>query len=141
MGVNINVEDMLAIQQVIARYSHTFDAGDADGWANVFTKDAIWESYAADTTTLTNRLRGHDELREFAAMRFREKAPGLVYYHHQSGILFDELTADTAKTRVMVIITIHKSPDPPRIIFTGVYTDVWKKTNEGWLLVHRVLRP
>ena len=137
----MNVEDMLAIQQVIARYSHTFDAGDADGWANVFTEDAVWESYEADSTTLTNRLRGHDELREFAAMRFREKPAGLVYYHHQSGILFDELTADTAKTRVMVIITIHKSPDPPRIIFTGVYTDVWKKTSKGWLLAHRVLRP
>lgn len=141
MGDIIKVEDMLAIQQVIARYSHAFDAGDAEGWANVFTKDAVWESYTVGSTTPTNRLKGHDELREFAAKQFREKAPGLVYYHHQSGILFDDLTANTAKTRVMVIITIHKSPDPPRIIFTGVYTDVWKRTSDGWLLAHRVLRP
>jgi uncharacterized protein (TIGR02246 family) len=131
---------MLAIQQAIARYSHTFDAGDADGWAAIFTKDAVWESYTADETTPSNRLAGHEELREFAAMRFREKAPGLVYYHHQSGILFDELTADTARTRVMVIITIQQNSDPPRIIFTGVYTDLWRKTTDGWLLAHRVLR-
>lgn len=31
MGDIIKVEDMLAIQQVIARYSHAFDAGDAEG--------------------------------------------------------------------------------------------------------------
>ena len=137
----MNIEDMLAIQQAIARYSHTFDAGDADGWAGVFTEDAVWEFYAAGETTPSNHLTGHKELREFAAMRFREKAPGLVYYHHQSGILFDELTADTAKTRVMVILTIHKSPSPPEVVFTGIYTDAWKKTSKGWLLAHRVLRP
>jgi uncharacterized protein (TIGR02246 family) len=137
MGI-INVEDMLAIQQVIARYSHTFDAGDAEGWANLFTEDGVWEDFNANPPY---QVKGHAALRDFAAMRFRQKTPGLVYYHHQSGILFDELRADTARTRVMVIITTHKKPDTPHIFLTGIYTDEWKKTDKGWLFTHRIIRP
>lgn len=134
----MNVEDMLAIQQVIARYSYTFDVGDANGWANLFTEDGVWEDYNAKPSYA---VKGHAELREFAAMRYRQKTPGLVYFHHQSGVLFDELTENTAKTRVMVIITIHKPPDPPHIIITAIYTDKWIKTSKGWLFKHRVIRP
>lgn len=138
----MNPEDAFLIQQAVARYSHTFDAGDVDGWADVFTEDGIWEFYAAGAVTPSTRLVGRAALREFAEKRYSGRPKGLTSYHHQSGILFDELTADTARTRVMVIITTHAIGEPTgRIYMTGVYTDLWRKTSRGWKMAHRVLRP
>ena len=56
----MNIEDMMAIQQLIALYSYTFDSGDDKGWANVFTRDGIWESFAAGATSPSTRLTGYE---------------------------------------------------------------------------------
>jgi hypothetical protein len=37
----MSFEDKLAIQEIIAQYSYTYDAQDADGFAAVFTEDAL----------------------------------------------------------------------------------------------------
>ena len=52
----MNTEDKLAIQQAIANYSYTFDSGDAEGWANIFTEDGVWEFFAGGVPTPTTRL-------------------------------------------------------------------------------------
>ena len=49
-------EDKLAIQEVIAQYSYTYDAHDAEGFAAQFTEDAVWELFAADATHPATRL-------------------------------------------------------------------------------------
>ena len=137
----MNTEDMLAIQQAIARYSYTFDYKDADGLANIFTDDAIWEHYPAGETKPRTRLEGHAELLEFARTKFRERPEDITVHHHQSGILFDALTPDAARTRTMLMVTRQKGEEPAVIGLTGVYTDLWQKTPAGWKLAHRVLRP
>lgn len=136
----MNTEDMLAIQQQVAWYSYTFDSGDAEGWANVFTKDGVWEFFAAGSTTPATRLEGHTALRDYCAQRYGERREGVTSYHHQSGIIFDELTADSARVRAMVIITVQLPSEPARVYLTGVYHDQWVKTPEGWRLVYRVLK-
>ena len=137
----MNTEDMLAIQQEVARYSYTFDSGDAEGWANVFTEDGLWEYYTAGATTPATRLAGHAELRDFCAMRRSERREGVTSYHHQSGVIFDELTADTARVRTMLVLTIQVAGEPARVFLTGVYEDQWVKTPQGWRIKYRVLRP
>ena len=138
----MNVDDVLAIQQQVARYSYTFDSGDADGWAKVFTPDGLWEFYATGASQPATRLDGYAALRDFCALRFSERRGGATSYHHQSGIVFDELTADSARVRAMVIITVHvPGEQQPRLYMTGVYEDRWVKTAEGWRIKHRVLRP
>jgi len=37
----VSLEDKLAIQEVIAQYSYTYDAQDAEGFAALFTEDAM----------------------------------------------------------------------------------------------------
>ena len=34
----MNIEDRLAIFDLIARYAHTFDAKDTEGWLSLFTE-------------------------------------------------------------------------------------------------------
>ena len=137
----MRAEDMLAIQQQIARYSYTFDSGDADGWAKVFTPDGLWEFYATGAKQPDTRLDGYAALRDFCARRFSERRGGTTSYHHQSGIIFDELTADSARVRAMLIITVQVPGEQPRLYMTGVYEDQWVKTPEGWRIKYRVLRP
>jgi len=137
----MNTDDMLAIQQQVARYSYTFDSGDAEGWASVFTEDGLWEFYTSGATTPATKLEGHTQLRDFCAQRFGERQGGVTSYHHQSGLIIDELTADSARGRTMVIITIQIPEEAPRLYLTGVYEDQWVKTPQGWRIKYRVLRP
>jgi len=138
----MSTDDMLAIQQAVARYSYTFDSKDAEGWANIFTEDGVWESFTAGETSPTERLESRDSIREWAAKRHQEMPEEVHSYHHQSGIMFDELTADSARTRSTLILTTQdvKEPSSARIILTGVYYDQWRKTPEGWRIAHRALR-
>ncbi len=134
------VEDMLAIQQVIAQYSYTFDSRDAAGWVDLFTEDAVWESYRGFEKTPTNRLEGRAAMRTWADGMMVRRAEGSLNYHHQSGILFDELTATTARTRAMAIITAQDSADQPvRINRSGIYRTQWVKTPQGWRIKHCML--
>ena len=137
----MSIEDKLAIQQAIANYSYMFDSGDAEGWANVFTRDGVWEFFGAGQEKPSIKLEGHGALRQFAEQRNRDKPEGVSSYHHQSGILFDELTSDTARTRVMLILTVQSTGErTARVLTTGVYYDQWRNTPEGWRLVYRALK-
>ena len=130
---SMSVEDQLAIQQAIAEYSYTFDSGDAKGWAELFTEDAVWEYFASGEIQASIRLQGRDELRKFALDRNQQRPEGVRSYHHQTGMAFDELTSDSARTRVMLILTVQGADESSaRIPTTGVYHDRWTKTREGW---------
>ena len=82
-------DDMLSIQQQIARYSYAFDSGDAEGFAKVFTIDGLWEYYSTGATQPALRLEGNDALRDYCLNRASERRKaGIISYHHQSGIFF-----------------------------------------------------
>jgi hypothetical protein len=130
--------DMMEIQQMIARYSYTFDRGEAQAWAEVFTPDGVWEMSPEPGAAPTIRLEGRAELMGFCTKRFSDRRPGLTYAHHQSGIHFISWDADAARAEVMLILTILLN-GAPSISRTGVYHDEWKLTAEGWRLKHRLL--
>ena len=43
----MSLEDKLSIEEVITQYSYTYDTKDAEGFAALFTEDAVWESFAS----------------------------------------------------------------------------------------------
>lgn len=136
-----STEDMLAIQQVIAQYSYTFDFKDAEGWANLFTEDGVWESYRGNNTEPGTSLKSRQEIRQWAESSMERRLEGSYNLHHQTALLFDELTDDSAQTRTMVLITAHDATDEPnRISLTGYYQTRWRKTAQGWLIEHCTLR-
>ena len=62
--------------------------------------------------------------------------------HHQSSLVFDELTADTASTRATVIVMVQLPDQPaPQVLTHGHYHDRWRKTPEGWRVEHRRFIP
>ena len=87
------------------------------------------------------RLEGFQQLHDFCAQRLSERREGVTSYHHQSGLIFDELTADSASVRTILVLTVQVPTEAPRLYMTGVYQDQWVKTPQGWRIKYRVLRP
>ena len=136
----MNLEDKLAIQEVLAQYSYTYDAQDVEGFAALFTEDAVWELFASGATRPEIRLVSRAAIHAWAAQRLQERLGRFTSRHYQSGMLFDELTSDAARTRTMVLLTHQGITEvAPRPTLSGVYHDQWRKTPEGWRLAHRIL--
>lgn len=137
----MSLADKFAIQEVIAQYSYTYDAQDAEGFAALFTEDAVWERFAAGATHPEIRLESRAAIRAWAVQRLHERRGRFTSRHYQSGLLFDTLTAESARTRTMVLVTHQGITEvAPRPTASGVYHDQWRKTPEGWRLAHRILR-
>jgi ketosteroid isomerase-like protein len=130
-------EDRLLIQDVIARYSYSYDGRDADGFAQLFVEDASFEVIVPTQSRPAVRVLSRAVIRKWAVQR-RELTAGIQTRHYQSGLLFDELTVNTARTRTMLLLIVQGAFDSaPLLQLTGVYHDSWRKTSEGWRLVHR----
>ena len=54
-AVALRAQDYIDIQQLYARYALLIDTGDAEGWANTFTPDGVFN----------NSSKGHDALVQF----------------------------------------------------------------------------
>jgi uncharacterized protein (TIGR02246 family) len=134
----MSIEEKLAIHEMIARYSYTYDGEDAEGFANLFVEDGVFEIFVPGKTGPSVRLQSRREIREWAAQRLQEREGRFTSRHYQSGVLFDELTSEAARTRTMVLVTHQGVTEAaPRPTVSGVYHDQWCKTHEGWRLAHR----
>jgi uncharacterized protein (TIGR02246 family) len=137
----MSVEDKLAIQEVIARYSYAYDSRDAAAFAQLFVEDGIFEVIVPGESRPTVRLSSRGAIREWAGQRLQERTGRFTSRHYQSGTLFDELTSGSALTRTMVLVTHQGVTEAaPRLTVSGVYHDQWRKTHEGWRLAHRAAK-
>jgi len=134
----MSTEEKLAIHEMIAQYSYMYDSKDADGFAQVFVENGVFEIFVPGKTGPVVRLQSRKEIHKWAAQRLQERRGRFTGRHYQSGIRFDELTSAEARVRVMMLVTRQEATDKrPYVNLTGVYHDVWRKTPVGWRLAHR----
>jgi uncharacterized protein (TIGR02246 family) len=131
-------EDKLAIHEMIAQYAYAYDHEDAEGFAHVFVENGVFEIFVPGRTIPAVRLQSRADIRAWAMQRLHERIGRFTSRHYQAGILFDALTTEEARVRVMVLVTRQEVTDThPYVHLTGVYHDRWRKTPEGWRLAHR----
>lgn len=119
----MSVEEKLAIHEMIARYAYAYDGQDAEGFAQVFTEDGVFEIFVPGQTGPSVRLRSRQGVREWAAERLEERAGRFTSRHYQSGVLFDGLTSESALTRTMVFVTHQDVTEAaPRPTVSGCIT-------------------
>ncbi len=134
----MSIEDVLAIQEVIARYSYAYDSKDAEAFARLFVPDGVFEIMIPGERTPRVRLSSRAAIRAWAALRHQANAASQAR-HYQSGLVIEDLTAETASSRTMLLLTRQGAPDAaPVVDVTGVYSDKWRKTRDGWRLERRV---
>ncbi|UGT68175.1 nuclear transport factor 2 family protein [Nocardia gipuzkoensis] len=110
-------DDLLEIQQVLARYAVTITQGDIDGLLAVFTPDGTYSAFG-DTYTL-------DLFPELVAA-----APKGLFL---TGIPVLDIDGDTA-TGTQPLCFVEHSTHDMRI---GYYTDSLVRTTDGWRLKTR----
>lgn len=128
----LSAEDRLDIMDLIARYAHTLDAGDLDGYVENFAPDAIlFEDY-----------RGRDAIREYVAMLMREGRAGplpngeVAYRHFVGSPTIDG--ADGSATVHSYLLWVNMGTDPP-VSSAGEYVDECVKLDDRWYFQSRVL--
>ena len=129
--------DKWAIQEMFARFSYAWDAKATEDFAHLFSADAVVEIFSAGGTRPQFHLTSRAAIRDWAVQNHTERLAGIQTRHHQSGLLFDELTSETARTRTMVLVTHQGAAEAvPRLHRSGMYQMQWRKLPEGWRIVH-----
>ena len=116
-------EDQLEIMELMARYNHAIDGGDAEAWAGTFTGDGVFEGSAGT-------VRGREELLAFV----RGRDPSRRVRHWNNNILI-EGEGDEAAAKVY-LVTFDVS-GPPALRISGVYHDRLRRVNGEWKFAHR----
>jgi uncharacterized protein (TIGR02246 family) len=119
--------EKLAIQELCARYCHTIDAQDADGWASCFTADGAFEVDGS-------AIRGRPALREYAEVHAKIMRSRHMTLNHLYRV--DGERATGASTTVVTLAT----EGGYKIFGTGAYDDTLVKTGGAWLIELRRLR-
>lgn len=117
--VGLSVEDRLAIEELVARYNHATDYGDADARAATFTEDGVFTS--------GDRVRtGREEVRQ---------SPHHPGWQHWTGNYVIKGAGDEAT--LTCYLTLYGVSKPRHMRITGVYRDVLRKVDGEWLFASR----
>jgi hypothetical protein len=125
---------------MIAWYSYAWDGKDAKTFSELFLPDGVFEVVIPGESAPTVRLTSRAAIHAWASERHRDTAAAQSR-HFQTGILFEAIEPQTARTRTMMLVT-RQAPGPtaPDVRLTGVYHDEWRKTPAGWRLACRTAR-
>jgi hypothetical protein len=116
--------EKLAIQELCARYCHTIDSQDSEGWARCFTADGVFEfdGWA---------IRGRRALAEYAAVHAR-----VMRCRHMTLNCLYEVRGEQATGRSTTVVTLA-TKGGYKILGQGAYEDQLVKDGGEWLIVHR----
>jgi ketosteroid isomerase-like protein len=126
--MGLTTEELLEIQGLTARYSHSLDGGDVEAFLAIFTENGVVDFGPAF------KVEGQDALREFVG-NF-QKTPGSPR-HVVSNVLL-EGDGDHATIKAYVHL-FALAGDPPSLTVTGggVYNDTVTKQDGRWKFVRR----
>lgn len=112
-------DDIVAIQQLLARYNTAVDRGDGEAFAATFTDDGV-------SINGESRVTGRAALAAVPA-RVAASAPGLRHWvaNHVIDVDGDEATAT-------VYLLALRAGTPPSLLTSGRYVDRLRRTAEGW---------
>jgi uncharacterized protein (TIGR02246 family) len=124
-------DDVLAIQKLIADYNHAVDAGDGNAFAACFVESGSLDSGF-------NVIKGHDELRDFAAF-VPTMAPGSR--HFVSNVSIDGDGDDATARLYLQMWTTAGGAAETKLVISGRYEDTLRRTDGTWRFVTRKMIP
>lgn len=123
-------------EKLLYAYAYTYDSKDCVAWANLFTTDAI-------LNLGTLKATGRDAILQACLARQKNVVGSIKTHHNMTNTVtvFDELSANEAKTRTYVVLMWQKpGEETPITQAAGIYRDVIVKLSDGkWLFKERGL--
>jgi ketosteroid isomerase-like protein len=122
------LEDVEAIKQLKARYCDRCDDGpyDAEGVAQLFTEDAVWEGEGF------GRFVGRDAIRDF----FRTGRSVFSFTIHQATNPIIEVDGDRASGRWYLLQPSTMVEGNRAIWLASHYEDEYRREGGSWLISH-----
>lgn len=133
--MGLAVADQLEILQLLYRYGHALDSGDAEGFAALFSDDGSF-------TDLDHAVVGHDALVGLVIDHHRDHPEAITSQHWvQSPVITGD--GDTAEVDAYVIVFKQGAPAGAIPLVMGTYHDVLRRLpDRGWVFQERnVTRP
>ena len=133
--MKLSADDRLDILDLIARYAHTLDSGDLDGYVANFAPNA----------TLFSQATGRDEIRAMVAALYKEGRAGplpngdVAYRHFAQAVTIDGVDATHAKVH-SYLLWVNMGKEPP-VSAAAEYLDEMVKLDGHWYFQSRVLHP
>lgn len=125
----LTCEDRLDIHDLLVRFSHTWDEGDAEGWANCFTDDATYESRRG-------RIVGKQAIKQYAAAA---TAPQ-TYRHFVGNILVTPSDTDENAASVASYLLFYQvGAEGHSFKVTALQRDQLVKSNGEWKIRERIV--
>jgi uncharacterized protein (TIGR02246 family) len=122
----LNADDVVAIQQLYARFCNTLDDGDGDEFADCFTADASFGGVGTP-------IRGTEALRKFAV-----DLVGKNIRHVATGIY---VTGDGDDAVGQAYLVAYRGTRPAKLLATGRYRDRVRRVDGTWRFTERVFTP
>lgn len=127
INLSLSTNERVDILNLVSRYNHSVDSGDADTRANTFTEDGIWDS---ETSGI---IRGREAIREHAHTR----APHSHTWKHWTSSPIIEGDGHSATIRQYMLLLGIEGSLRPRMI--GTYEDTLRREPDGWYFTYRKL--
>ena len=136
----VSGRDRQDILDLLSRYSHTWDSRDAKGWTDLFLQNGAWQNYFAGD--ISRSLRSTKERLAFADELHRSFTErGVVTRHHQTNTLLTRNTDGSIQGETVFSVIWQNPQEPaPKLMHSGVYRDVYVKTERGWRFKRREVR-
>jgi len=127
------IEAHIEISNLEGEYARTWDTGDAEGWASLFTEDGVFEMAGIGGSAAT-RIVGRRELADFCT-RIGESFEGLHLLHVPSL----SIDGDRASGWMHFEFRSLKRAEGATELATvaGVYQITYAKTADGWRIRNR----
>jgi uncharacterized protein (TIGR02246 family) len=121
----LSAEDSLEILQLVARADACATARDADGYAALFTEDAVMDG-------AKGRAEGRAALSRTVAAVWASEPAGTL--HLTLNAVIDDSRAEPSVESVMLMVT---TGSPPAVIGSARVTQALRKTPDGWRISER----
>ena len=118
-------EDKLAIMELVARYNHAYDGGDAEAWAATFTEDGAFQSRGRRT-----------EGREALVRKVEEEAEKIATFKPRHLISNFVIEGDGDSATLTCHLLLMSGSD---VAAVGSYDDVLRRVDGVWKFAHRTV--
>ena len=126
--MSVSPEDRAEIMELAARYCHTFDLGDPEGWVACFADDGAFETPGGET------IRGRKDLRDFVdCFQFPQKLPAPMR-HMPTAIAID---GDETHATMRCYFSGYLLVNPPMLLAIGRLEDKLEKIAGQWKFTRR----
>lgn len=137
---NVSAEDRQQILDLISTYSQTYDAKDIEGFLVLLSKDCVWEASASGAAKPMVRAASRDELRAVLTQRLAMlQQKGIQSRHYQTNTLLVGRARGQVEGTTMLNLMWQVPGEKPYTVTTGIYRDLFVKTEGGWKFAKRTL--